>query len=93
MTLSTASPVPTCRLCGSSAKQVPLAYRRDLQLHRCGSCGLVYQAGLPSAVEVTSMYDDNYYNSWGLDQNPDDLWEMKLKTCLAYLDLLERSPG
>ena len=88
MPLPTASPPPTCPSCRSSANYVELARRRDLQLRRCSSCGLVYQANPPSAAEIVSIYSDDYYNYWGLDQNFDDLWEMKTKTCLAYLDLL-----
>jgi SAM-dependent methyltransferase len=37
-----------------------------------------------------TFYGDDYYEMWRLDDNHDELWKIKVKTCRAYLDLLSR---
>jgi SAM-dependent methyltransferase len=38
--------------------------------------------------DLERLYGDDYYETWGIRQNPGDVWNMKVKTCLLYLDCL-----
>jgi 2-polyprenyl-3-methyl-5-hydroxy-6-metoxy-1,4-benzoquinol methylase len=67
-----------------------LKERSDLQLCRCRSCGLVHQSKLLPAPDIATLYGDDYYDAWRLDDNHDEVWTMKVKTYCAYLDLLSR---
>jgi len=78
----------SCPSCGCSAKGPLRKQRPDLFLYWCPSCSLVYQSSRLSLASIETIYGNEYYDSWGLEQNQDDLWRMKVKTCLAYLDLL-----
>jgi SAM-dependent methyltransferase len=79
-----------CPSCGFVGETMLLKERSDLQLCRCRSCGLVHQSKLLSAPDITTLYGDNYYDSWRLDGNQDELWKIKVKTYRAYLNLLPR---
>ena len=79
-----------CPVCGTSAKQSPVVFHGNLQLSRCTGCDLVYQARRPTAVEMATTYGSDYYNYWGLEKDFEVLWNMKVKTCNAYVDLLRR---
>jgi dolichol-phosphate hexosyltransferase len=79
-----------CPSCDWVGETMLLKERSDLQLCRCRNCGLVHQSKLLRALDITSLYGDDYYDSWGLDDNQDELWKIKVRTYCAYLDLLPR---
>jgi dolichol-phosphate mannosyltransferase len=76
-----------CPSCGCMGERMTVKKRRALRLCRCNSCGFSQQSDL-AALDLKSLYGDDYYESWGIRQNPDDVWKMKLKTSLLYLDCL-----
>jgi dolichol-phosphate mannosyltransferase len=79
-----------CPSCGCVGEKMLLKERSDLQLCRCNNCGLAYQSKLFSPPDITTLYGENYYDSWRLDDNQNELWTIKIKTYRAYLDLLSR---
>lgn len=79
-----------CPCCGCVGERMLLKERPDLQLCRCRSCGLVHQSKMLSAGDIATLYGDDYYDSWRLDDNQDQVWKIKVKTYCAYLDFLSR---
>ena len=79
-----------CPSCGCVGETMLPKQRSDLQLCRCNNCGLVHQSKLFPAPDITILYGENYYDSWRLDDNQNEIWKIKVKTYRAYLDLLSR---
>lgn len=48
-------------------------------------CGLQSVFPLPSKEEVERIYQQGYYNFWGIDEGLQALFELKLKTCKRLL--------
>ena len=80
-----------CCICEIRTGQEAIGYCPDLRLRRCGRCGLVYQDRAFSTVELSNIYNETYYDHWGAKQNFETLWAIKVKSCLAYLELLTPS--
>ena len=77
-----------CPCCGCVDERILLKERSDLQLCRCRNCGLVRLSKLLSAADIKTLYGEDYYDSWRLDDNQDEVWKIKVKTYCAYLDFL-----
>lgn len=79
----------TCIACGRVGTSARLKRRPELSLQRCAVCGLVRRrTQLLERSDLESIYGSDYYDPWGLPGTFDDLWRMKIKTCLGYLDRL-----
>jgi dolichol-phosphate mannosyltransferase len=79
-----------CPSCGCVSEKTLLKECSDLELCRCNNCGLAYQSKLFPSPDITTLYGENYYDSWRLDDNQNQLWAIKVKTYRGYLDLLSR---
>ncbi len=77
-----------CPICNSVGKQIKLSYRKELDLHKCKFCLSVYRNTY--SKEILNIYDDQYYDYWGLENNFDDVKQIKIKSSLCYLQLLQK---
>lgn len=77
-----------CPLCHAPARRIFAKYDRDF--HACGSCGLEFIYPFPAAEEVARLYDQSYYDSWGLDRCDDATERMKHATFNDKLDAIEK---
>lgn len=73
-----------CPLCGGRANQ--LRYASPLEIRDC-SCGLTFLGIHPSTAERKMIYSEEYYRSWGVKGENDELPRaMKHRTFAARLD-------
>lgn len=79
-----------CPVCDIPTEQLAIPRRHDLGLRQCSSCKLIYRAGPLSDAEISTIYGDNYYDHWRIERGFNDVWNMKVKTSLAYVDILVR---
>ena len=65
-----------CPICGSRPIRIQNVIRAE-RVAVCGDCGSWYRVPRPSADDLAKIYDKDYYNSWGLYDDEDMVWESK----------------
>lgn len=81
-----------CPLCNVVVRFAFTKYERDF--YSCGACGLEFMSPPPAPEEVASLYNESYYDSWGLDGCEDATERMKHDTFNDKLDAIEKfMPG
>lgn len=81
-----------CPVCGD----VPVRRHRVVRAGAvavCGACGTWYRAPRPTPDELTGIYDRQYYDSWGIDQDEGIALTTKAATFLPVLRHLEVLSG
>jgi 2-polyprenyl-3-methyl-5-hydroxy-6-metoxy-1,4-benzoquinol methylase len=77
----------SCPLCTTVARFCFNKYERDF--YTCASCGLEFIHPQPTPEEISALYDQSYYDSWGLDGCDDATERMKHSTFHDKLDIVE----
>ncbi|MBN1344257.1 MAG: methyltransferase domain-containing protein [Phycisphaerae bacterium] len=78
-----------CPVCGGKPcgqKTVERAERVAI----CGTCGSWYRVPRPTQQELAAIYDQGYYDAWGMDQDESIARETKLATFAGILKRLGR---
>lgn len=80
-----------CMLCGSrDARRVP-AGKGPPWLHRCAVCGLLRVYPIPSATVLASIYNDDYFETFGYGiEDPRCYRAVRGRFCSKLLALAER---
>lgn len=77
-----------CPLCDSVAQFDFTKFGKDF--HRCTSCGLGFIHPPPHPDELVKLYDQSYYDSWGIDSDDTATERMKQATFHDKLTVIER---
>lgn len=78
---------PACPLCKTVSRFIFAKYERDFFV--CGACELEFIYPQPTPEEIASLYDQSYYDSWGLNGHEDATELMKHDTFNHKLDTIE----
>lgn len=77
-----------CDICGS--KDMAEIFKKDgKSYYKCGSCGLEKIYPKPTAEDLSSIYDDKYYDAWG-NWKADTVRDAKKDTFRQRLSLVPR---
>jgi len=69
----------SCPICsGSAVKSCEVVRAKVVAM--CGACGSWYRVPRPTAQDLAQIYDKDYYDSWGLDEDEDAAWISKRAT-------------
>jgi len=68
-----------CPVCGGAAAKSRQVVRAG-PVATCGACGSWYRVPRPTAQDLAQIYDKDYYDSWGLDEDEDAAWISKRAT-------------
>jgi len=69
----------SCPVCGGAAAECRQVVRAGT-VAVCGLCGSWYRVPRPTAQELERIYDKDYYDSWGLDEDEASAWMSKRAT-------------
>lgn len=72
---------PIC--CGAPSTLHHVVRAKDVAV--CGQCGSWYRAPRPTKQDLAKIYDKDYYDSWGLDEDEDAAWISKKTTFSGLL--------
>jgi len=81
-----------CPICGSAAAK-SLQVVRAKEVAICGRCGSWYRVPRPTAQGLAKIYDKDYYDSWGLDEDEDAAWISKKATFSPLLCRIQKLSG
>lgn len=81
-----------CPVCGDVPIRQHWVVRADA-VAVCGTCGTWYRVPRPDRRDLATMYDRQYYDSWGIDQDEAIALSTKAATFLPMLRHLEVLPG
>jgi 2-polyprenyl-3-methyl-5-hydroxy-6-metoxy-1,4-benzoquinol methylase len=87
MTRSTDN-APCCPLCGSSARSDFMKF--DTCFFTCVTCGLGFIHPPPEPEDIKKLYDQSYYDPWGISDEDNATERMKKSTFHDKLETLER---
>ncbi len=68
-----------CPICSSSAAKSRQVVRAG-PVATCGQCGSWYRVPRPTPQDLAQIYDKDYYDSWGLDEDENTAWVSKRAT-------------
>lgn len=78
---------PVCR--GRPARRLRVVRAADVAV--CAECGSWYRVPRPTAADLTRIYDREYYNAWGLDEDEQIARTTKHATFAPIVASLERA--
>jgi SAM-dependent methyltransferase len=78
----------TCPLCRSAAHRAHVKFGRDF--FSCSACGLGFIHPPPDPEEIRSLYDQSYYDPWGISDADGATERMKKATFHDKLEVIER---
>ncbi len=76
-----------CPLCTKNTKLYFSKYHRDF--FRCSACSLIFMNPQPSDDEIKKIYQQDYYQPWGLEDDVSLTAEMKIKNFHERLNAIE----
>jgi len=79
----------TCILCNFDSYHI-LYEKENFHVVRCDSCGLVYVHPQPSQDRIRRLYNETYYNAWGLKDNLESVERIKKQTCHKRFEEIEK---
>jgi hypothetical protein len=68
-----------CPICSGSAAKSRQVVRAG-PVATCGQCGSWYRVPRPTPQDLAQIYDKDYYDSWGLDEDENAAWVSKRAT-------------
>lgn len=83
--------VQPCEVCGSNEFR-SLFIKHAIGLWQCTECGLERIFPPPDAEQLQEFYGPKYYESWGLDANPEGVRQIKIATFRKRLNSLGQLP-
>lgn len=84
-----------CPLCDAAESRRRLSVQHPVWLSRCASCGLVFTHPQPDDAELASIYDADYFQTFGYGSSRDEYHRLKQTGFQRLLDVAERfvTPG
>jgi 2-polyprenyl-3-methyl-5-hydroxy-6-metoxy-1,4-benzoquinol methylase len=82
----------TCPICNcSSIRKVVTNIQDDFDVFKCNSCSLEFLHPIPNDAYISSLYTAQYYKSWGIEKNENDIVaNMKKRTFLKRIKLIQK---
>ncbi len=83
-----------CNLCHSTSIK-PLYSKADLNIVKCGSCGLTFLSPFPDEEAIKKLYSEDYYLAWGIQEpkNLELVRSIKMATFRRELEHLRKYVG
>jgi 2-polyprenyl-3-methyl-5-hydroxy-6-metoxy-1,4-benzoquinol methylase len=79
---------PCCLLCGSAARSEFVKFNKEF--YTCPTCGLGFIHPPPEPDDIIKLYDQSYYDPWGIGGADNATERMKKATFHDKLDAIER---
>lgn len=82
----------TCSICQSKNVQFKFDFTDKLKIFSCSSCGVEFLNPQLSDSEITELYSETYYKSWGIEgaEENESSRQMKIATFLLRLELIKK---